>query len=112
MAVHVRELRLEDVDAAVALARGASASTGEPRVAHQRSLTAHNGDDLLGVALCEVSGHQRTTTLRIAVRDGADAAVTRLLLDKALLKARAHGASRVRVVMADDATTLEDAAWP
>ena len=116
MAARVRELRLEDLDAAVALIHGDDDANPAPIIDHRQSLTAHEGERLVGVALCQRMTGRRGSKITLAFAPDADpeGKIARLLLDKALLKARASGLSRLRIDPPSPPLLdpLSDTAWP
>ena len=103
MAIDIREIRVHEVDGAVAFAKEHGCDTPADAVIAALSLLAADGEQTVGVLLA-VTGEEGGHEMKIALADPANQTLSKTLLDTALLKMRSRhiNTSRIRFAGSDD----------
>lgn len=102
MPVMFREIRIGDLDQALAFAKGQGGAADGKQVLHHLSLTASDDGETLGCALCVEDGAGLMTVELYLGDSAAQQGLGKPLADTVLRKMQAAGVGAVRIVAADE----------
>jgi hypothetical protein len=114
MAVEAAEIRISELDDAVAFAKALGSEFAAAQVITSRSLIARDGDKIVGTVLC-VKDAAGGVVLEVALaKDGDAAGLAQHLIDRVLPKIQMRGVRRCQIITrggAADSRFWNDADW-